>query len=131
MEELRMLVEAVAGLPTLAVWVLMGYLVFKMSIVASVYVTIRFCIGRICDYLTERKRLDGLPKEVINKVDIDGICIDGTKESLKLQLRRVAGKRTGISSTYIHTQSVEWLADAISEKEIRDSEKKVKLTTSV
>lgn len=124
MEELKMLVEAVAGLPTLAVWVLLGYLVFKMSIVASVYVTIRFCIGRVCDYLTERKRLDGLPKEVISKVDIDGVVITGCKDALRSQLQRVAGKRTGIGSNYIHECSIEWLAEAITEKEIRDSEVK-------
>lgn len=121
MEELRLLVEAVAGLPTLVVWVLMGYLVFKMSIVASVYVTIRYCIGRVCEYLTERKRLDSLPKEVVSKVDVDGIVIGGEKDSLKAQLKRLAGKGMSMRSDYIHRQSVEWLAEAITEKEIKES----------
>ena len=35
MDELKTLIEAVAGLPTLTLWVLVGYLVYKLAIVGS------------------------------------------------------------------------------------------------
>jgi small-conductance mechanosensitive channel len=116
MEELRMLVEMVA---TLTVWVLFGYLVYQLSIMASIYATIRFCVTKVWEYLTVRRTVAPL-----QRIDIDGITITGAKDSLKEQLKRLAGKRVGIRSDYIHKSSVEWLAEAITEKEVRDSEAK-------
>ncbi len=119
MEELQMLVKMVAGLPTLTVWVLFGYLIYQLSIMASIYATIRFCVTKVCEYLTVRRTV--LPSQ---SIDIDGITITGAKEGLKAQLKRLAGKRTGINSEYVHECSVEWLAEAITEKEIKDAGKR-------
>ena len=41
MEELKLLIEAIAGLPTITLWVLVGYLVYKLAVVGSIYGVIR------------------------------------------------------------------------------------------
>lgn len=38
MEELKILVESIAGLPDLAIWVVGMYFTFKMVIIGSIYV---------------------------------------------------------------------------------------------
>ena len=49
---------------------------------------------------------------------IDGMCItsDGTANELVAQLTRLKGRAVGIKSSYIHNESVQWLAEAIDEK---------------
>jgi len=44
MDELKLLIDMVANLPTLAVWVLVGYLAYKVVVVGSIYGVIRLLI---------------------------------------------------------------------------------------
>lgn len=123
MEELKLIIEAIAGLPTMTVWVLCGFLVYKLAIVGSVYGVIRYAIEQIVRL--HKDRIDGELRERLN-VDItgtiNGMCItaDGTHTELLGQLLRLRGKGTGVGSQYIHTQSVEWLRNAIDDKEKKD-----------
>ncbi len=54
MDELKMLIEMVANLPSLAVWVLVGYLVYKISVIGSIYGVIRLLIIKAHDVLLHR-----------------------------------------------------------------------------
>lgn len=44
MEELKEILHIIAGLPSLTVWVLVGFLVYKLAVIGSIYGTIRFGI---------------------------------------------------------------------------------------
>ena len=54
MEELKLLIEAVAELPELAIWVVAMYFFFKLAIVGSIYGVIRFFVSKGHDVLQRR-----------------------------------------------------------------------------
>jgi uncharacterized membrane protein YhiD involved in acid resistance len=116
MDELKLLIEMVANLPSLAVWVLCGYLIYKIAIVGSIYGVIRLGIERTHSVLIQRKNGD-------LKAAVDGIVIADSMNELMAQIRRLSGKGVSINSRYIHSASVDWLREAIDEKEALEKNK--------
>jgi hypothetical protein len=114
MDELKLLIEMVAHLPAMALWVLVGFFAYKVVIVGSIYGVIRFVAGRLFDWLQQQKAREVEYKEI--RPMLDGMCIKTETDRLIAQLNRVRGKGVGIKSDYIHAQSVEWLRDAIDKK---------------
>lgn len=107
MEELKIIVDMIASLPQMALWVLIGFWAYKVIIVGSIYGVIRFVADKI--YLIFTK-----PKEV----SLGGIALNENVASFLI------GQISRISSTnYIHHSDVVWLADAITEKAQRDERK--------
>jgi len=117
MDELKLLIEMVSNLPSLAVWVLIGYLVYKVVVIGSIYGLARFGIEKLHSWLTT-------PKErlVDVRLMLDGMCIIGAKEELLLQLERV--RLVGYSGGYIHDSHVAWLEAAINDKIAKDQKPK-------
>lgn len=114
MDELKLLIEMVAGLPTLAVWVLVGYLAYKVAVVGSIYGLARFGIGKLHDWLVIRKtRAENV------EVLLDGRVIADAKEKLISQLRRAMTAQK-YSSDYVHGFTVDWLGEAITDKIEKD-----------
>ena len=109
MNELKLLIEMVANLPTLAVWVLVGYLLYQISIIGSVYGLARFAIDRLYKWKTTPTE-----RNVEVRLLIDGMCISGTQDRLMQQLERV--RVAGFDGGYIHDTHVTWLASAIDDK---------------
>ncbi len=68
-EALKDLTELIKGLPNHAMWILLGFLFYKLFIVGSVYGCIRLGINKIHDYLIR-------PKETIIKYDVEGHFIN-------------------------------------------------------
>lgn len=118
MEELKILVDMVAHLPQMALWVLLGFLAYKLAIVGSIYGVIRFVTAQVIDWLREKKAQPIETKEV--RYMLDGLCITGQLDMLISQLTRIGGKGTNIQSTYIHNCSINWLREAINDKEEKD-----------
>jgi uncharacterized membrane protein YhiD involved in acid resistance len=114
MEELKILVDMVAHLPTMAVWVLCGYLVYKVAVVGSIYGVIHFGLAQLFGWLKTNKAREVEYKEL--RVMLDGVCIRAAIEPLMAQLHRLRGKAVSIDSSYIHDSSVEWLREAIDAK---------------
>ena len=101
MEELKILVEMVSNLPTMAVWVLCGYLIYKVAIIGSVYGLIRFFIEKTHSWLTTEKTV---------KWNLDGISINNVvKHRLVNQLQRIK------STTYLHNSDIDILENALNE----------------
>lgn len=109
MDEIKQLIEMIAKLPQLAIWVLVAFWAYKVIVIGSVYGVIRFVVEKVHSWLVTPKH-DLIKQEV--RLLVDGEVISGAKDSLMAQLQRVK-KRTGI---YIHQTDVDWLRDAISEK---------------
>lgn len=107
MDELKLLIEMVAGMPTMALWVLIGYLVYKLAVIGSIYGLIRFAIDRLHSWLTHAKQVEyRLGAKTIN---------EDVAQALSGQIARVG------SSGYIHASDVEKLRKAIDSLEANKS----------
>lgn len=118
MDELKLLIEMVAHLPAMALWVLVGFFVYKVAIIGSVYGVIRFVAGRLFDWLQAKKTRKVEYKEI--RPMLEGMCIKAETERLIAQLHRLRGKGLSIASEYIHSSSVDWLREAIDDKIEKD-----------
>ena len=100
MEELKILVEMVASLPQMAIWVLVAFWFYKVVVIGSIFGVIRLAIIKIHDWLTR-------PKVVNHKLG-ERLAIDEeTLLALHAQISRIA------STNYIHMGDVNKLREAI------------------
>lgn len=118
MEEIKALVEMIAKLPQLAIWVLVAFWAYKVVVIGSIYGVIRFVVDKVHNWAM-------MPKQFNVRPMLDRMTISGEAEEFVRQVKRVAGKRTGINSTFVHGCSVEWLREAIDEKEERDKQEAI------
>ena len=102
MDELKMLIEAVSGLPTLTIWVLLGYLVYKLAVIGSTFGIARFAIQKFVEWKTT-------PRGAIVKAD-EVACISDAKEILMGQISRLGNKQ---HRGYIFREDVEKLRKAL------------------
>jgi len=124
MDELKLIIEAIAGLPSIMVWVLCGFLVYKLAVIGSVYGLLRFGIEKAFIAHMEKRK----PGPVEIEVLLDGVQFDeeSTKTQLLLQLNRLRfiGKATEAPSYSIHKNyGVKKLREAIDIMVERDSAK--------
>lgn len=119
MEELKLLVEMVANLPSMALWVIAFFFIYKVAVVGSIYGVIRFVAGKVHDVIVARKAREVEYKEI--RPMLDGMCILGiTRDELVAQIHRLTGRGLTSKSEYIHRQSVAWLREAIDDKIKKD-----------
>lgn len=72
----------VADLPQMALWVLIGFFIYKVIIIGSIYGVIRFVTTKLHDYLVTRKNK---VKEIDIKGRIDDISLGNcTSQLLRL-----------------------------------------------
>ena len=102
MEDLKLLIEMVANLPTLTVWVLVGYLIYKITVIGSIYGVIRLLIVKIHDWATK-------PKTIMFKIGTKPID-ESTAEALKEQLARIC------YGPYFYMSDVQKLREALDWK---------------
>lgn len=103
MDELKLLIETVAGLPTLTLWVLGGYLIYKLAILGSLYGTIRYLAQKFVEWQTTPP-----PPPPPKEFNLNGVAINENVATLLIsQIIRIA--RTG----YIHASDVKDLSIAI------------------
>lgn len=120
MEELKLLIEAVAGLPTITLWVLVGYLIYKLAVIGSVYGLLRFTVEHLYKWLakSERNALLTMRGQVISNAE-------GPFGRLEVELLACRGIVSG-STTYFHPADIDWVIAAITEKRERDDAKSKK-----
>lgn len=127
MNELKLMVEMVAGLPNVALWVIACVFAYKVSVVGSIYGVIRFTVDRLYKWLVTEKTKPAREVEYKEiRPMLDGMCIKTETDKLIAQLHRLRGKGCGIETEYIHFQSVEWLRKAIDAQIEADAKKEVK-----
>lgn len=131
MDELKLLVEMVANLPNMALWVIAFFFIYKVSIIGSIYGVIRLAIQRAYEWGVARKTLPAIQQEINLADKLRGIYItsDETLNLLTIQLQRVRGKNVSRNKilteqekreSYIHERSVDWLREAIDAKEMSE-----------
>lgn len=105
MDELKLLIEMVAGLPSLAVWVLAAYLAYKVAVVGSIYGVIRLLIIKWHDWKVN-------PVIVTTQLKLGASTINETvAEALNAQIARIS-----TSGGYIHAADVQKLREALDAK---------------
>ena len=119
MDELKELIHLVAGLPNVVLWVLVGFLVYKLAVVGSIYGTIRFVAAQLFAWLSLRKTRT---EDVTHT--IERLVITGNLHALVGQLSRIVGKGTRIETAYIHAASIDWLRRAIDAMEEQERQPK-------
>lgn len=122
-DELKMILDAIGDLSGVALWVVGGFLIYKLVMYLStagamVYVS-KLLIIKLHDVAITRKTKG--PRDITS--DIRSICIssDGTDERMLDLLRRIKAKNNGNHSSYIHDTGFEWLEAAVNEKEEREA----------
>jgi hypothetical protein len=125
LDALKDLIGLLKDIPNHAMWILGGYMFYKLFIVGSIYGCIRLAINRFHEYLLA-------PKTIIHKWDIGSHFINSeTKESLEELLDTLKSPKNRadlkfISKSgrhYIHSTDVKWLRD-LAETEIASKMKK-------
>lgn len=115
MDELKELISMVAGLPTVVVWVLVGYLLYKLAVLGSIYGVMRLLIEKAHDWLTKPKRMEWV---------FDDVVINATtKAALAQQLVRLCD----VKLHYSYFTDVDRLRKAIDlllEQERKEAEQK-------
>jgi len=101
MDELKLLIEMVAKLPALAVWVLVGFLIYKICVVSSIYGVLRLVILKAHDAFVCPKKVDFM---------MNGIAID---ENVAKKIRHQISRLT--TSSYLHEHHIAHLEEAIDE----------------
>lgn len=105
MEELKSLIELVANVPVYVLWILVGYLFYKLAIIGSIYGLIRFAIDKLHNaYIARQNYID--QNRLINPKEL--ACInEQTEVALMKQIRRIR------STGYVHLSDVENLASIL------------------
>ena len=102
MDELKLLIEMVADLPALTVWVLVGYLAYKLVVVGSIYGVIRLLIEKAHHALTTKR----MTEYYLGDITIT----DNVAAELRTQLRRLT------PHNYIHASHVAWLKEQLDKR---------------
>jgi hypothetical protein len=113
MDEIKQLIEMIAKLPQLAIWVLVAFWAYKVIVIGSVYGVIRFVVEKAHSWAV-------CPKELNVRPMLERWCIPGEADDFIAQVKRIKGKGTRMGSEYVHGCSVAWLREAINEKEARE-----------
>jgi hypothetical protein len=108
MEELKEIVNIIATLPQIALWVMIGFWAYKVIVVGSVYGVIRLAITKGYEIFTK-------PKDF----DINGICVShSVADEIKFEISRAIN----FSKSYLNSADARWLREAIDEKYKREYE---------
>lgn len=121
-ELLHVLADLIGKMPDTALYILLGFFIFKITALVvpawGLISVIKLAINKIHDAKVK-------PIERTIRVSLDGMFIthDGTYNYFKDVISRVINSRTNSKITnYIHRQDVEWLAEAIDEKQRREKD---------
>lgn len=86
MEEFKVILEMLASLPTLAVWVLAGFLVYKLAVVGSIFGLARLLIASIFKAYHETLNT---PRRVALTLSNSIFDTNATREEFMHELERI------------------------------------------
>jgi len=99
MDELKEIAHLIGSLPTLAVWVLVGFWCYKVVVIGSIYGVIKLAIDRLHSWKTSPQAREWR----IGTATID----EGVAHALSVQISRIA------STNYIHMSDIGRLRQAL------------------
>lgn len=103
MEEVKILIEAIAGLPDLALWVIAMYFFFKLAVVGSIYGVIRFITMKMHDWaITKRVTV----KQETCVINLDNHLITCSLDDNIGEFRRLLERMKFSTGQYIHSSDI-------------------------
>lgn len=100
MDELKILLEMVANLPQMAIWVIVALFAYKVVVIGSIFGIIRLAIIKTHDWLT-KPRVFKIGSKAID---------ESVAEALQIQIQRIC------SNSYYHMSDVRRLQEALDVK---------------
>lgn len=127
MEELKLLVESIAGLPDLAIWVVAMYFFFKLAIVGSIFGVARLFINKVYDiYFAKHNKP---PTPIIEKTNVHfgQFVIRDYHRDISVEVERLLKLMVKKDMSYIHSDDIEDLRKFIDNygEYIREKTKEV------
>jgi hypothetical protein len=124
--ELRELLQLIEKLPSMVMWVLGGFLLYKLVITGSIWATVRLLINKTHNYFT-MKKVEAQEESKITKIQIGDLFITSDASasrfvSLLHSLRDTNGG--GYASSYVHLSDIRWLEGAVYDKREKEREEK-------
>jgi len=113
MDELKLLVDMVANLPSMALWVIAAFWGYKVVVIGSVYGVIRLAIVKLHDWLTAKEAAKRVPVPMTlgaNMINAE------TADALRAQMARLGG-----GGGYVHMSDVQRLKTALDALEVKKS----------
>ena len=113
-------------LPDLAIWILVGVLLYKVFIIGGFISVFKFTVNKVITYLHNKKEIEARPKTIITKYEINKLFIDDAMAEFEvlldeLRLQRMGGTSGGgFKSDYIHRSDITFLRCAMAEKKERE-----------
>lgn len=109
MEELKQLIELVLKLPNTALWILAGYLAYKLAIVGSIYGTIKFTVEKLHSWATKSEVTVYTWKEGIEPISAE------VKDSIINSLLRLKNCLSIRTTKYVHSNYAEVLEQIVND----------------
>ena len=126
-DELKALLDVVAGVPELALWALVAFGLFKLVIYLSTAGAIVYCIRLSWESIVDMYKSERPPRKEIKESDFKDFVIshDGTERRLRSLLKSIIGHdMNGRSWDKLFSSDVDWLEEAVEEKITKDREEK-------
>ena len=117
MDELKVLIEALAEMPTLAIWVVAMYFFFKIVVIGSVYGVIRYVTMQIHDWAVKKKEPDLIVKQ--NNMVLDGKFITSLRDDPS-EFERLMKRLPARDLSYIFESDINMVHVALDEYFIRN-----------
>lgn len=101
MDDLKELIQLVNGLPDMVLWILCGYLIYKLVVLGSIYGVLRLLIEKAHHAITT-------PKPLQISLRLGNLCLDEATAAMVMhQLSRLT------ESNYLHAHHAGKLKDAL------------------
>ena len=129
-DDLKILIDAVAGMEGTVIYVLLGYIIYQLVIfggtTGAVVAILRLLILKVHNVLITRKT-------VYNEVSIDDCVImsDGNIDTIKQAFSLARNREGNLSYNYMHSSDCRFLLEAVKEKIANDEEKEKEKNASM
>ncbi len=112
MDDLKILIEALAKMPTLAIWVVAMYFAFKIAVIGSVYGVIRYVAMQVHDWAVKKKEPDVKIQQ--HNIVLEGKLITSLREDPE-ELHRLFRRLPARDLDYIFNTDIKMVHKALDE----------------
>ncbi len=127
MNEIKdLIIKILEEAPDLAIWILVILYGYKIVVVGSVYVTIRFCVQRIAAMIENKRKQPDIKVTRIKEIGIDTCGCDGSLAMLLNDVRTYKKRHSNLRMSsytpdYLHQQELNQLLLAWDEWKSRQN----------
>ncbi len=125
-EQLQLILTTIGDLGQYAIWVVMGFFIWKLATLASILLVVKYGIQKLHDVIVH---WGTRPVENVTHFDLNNHVFQADGEGVKfiqlIDMLHTTGGKSSRGLRYIHDDHVQFALDAIQEKKKREEETKV------